>query len=113
MEPYNLGAIADYNNAIIESSYSDNASTGAQVDVTPSQANLVMNSVGVTSASVPAGSSDTFNYTVKNIGTDPASASTLGIYLSTDSTISTADTLLTTVSIPLLAAGATRAAASR
>ena len=106
---YYLGAIADYNNAIVESSYSDNASTGVQVDVTPApQANLVVSSVSVTSPSVLAGDSDTLNYTINNAGNATAAASTLGIYLSSDSTISTADTLITTVPIIALAAGASK-----
>ena len=47
----------------------------------------------------------TVSYRIDNIGTATAAASTTGIYLSTDSTITTSDTLLTTVSTPSLAAG--------
>ena len=45
-----------------------------------------------------------FSYTINNLGT-AAAASTTGIYLSTDSTITTSDTLLTTHATPALAAG--------
>ena len=102
-----MDAIADYNDAIAETDYNDNASTAVQVDVTPSQANLGISSVSGSSPSVPVGGNDTFSYTVKNMGTATATASTLGIYLSSDSTISTADTLITTVARPSLTAGAT------
>jgi len=41
-----------------------------------------------------------------NTGTSAAAASTAGLYLSTDGTINTSDTLFATISIPALAAGA-------
>jgi hypothetical protein len=42
----------------------------------------------------------TVSYRINDIGTGAAVASTTGIYLSSDSTITTADTLLTTVCVP-------------
>ena len=45
------------------------------------------------------------SYTINNIGSATAASSTTGIYLSTDATITTNDTLLTTVATPSLTAG--------
>jgi Ca2+-binding RTX toxin-like protein len=47
----------------------------------------------------------TFSYQVKNVGTDTAAASTVGIYLSTDTNLTTADLRIGTVAAPSLAAG--------
>jgi uncharacterized delta-60 repeat protein len=47
----------------------------------------------------------TISYTINNIGTAAAAGSTTGIYLSTDSTITTSDTLIATHATPALAGG--------
>jgi uncharacterized delta-60 repeat protein len=47
----------------------------------------------------------TISYTITNIGPAAAAASTTGIYLSTDSTITTSDTLIVTQATPALAGG--------
>jgi uncharacterized delta-60 repeat protein len=47
----------------------------------------------------------TISYTINNIGTGAAAGSTTGIYLSTDSTITTSDTLIATHATPALAGG--------
>ena len=47
----------------------------------------------------------TISYTINNIGTAAVAASTTGIYLSTDSTITTSDTLIATHLTPALAGG--------
>ncbi|HEV2563374.1 MAG TPA: NF038122 family metalloprotease [Rhizomicrobium sp.] len=52
-------------------------------------------------------SNTTLSFHINNTGTGSAAASTAGIYLSTDSTITTADTRINTHSTPSLAAGAT------
>jgi Ca2+-binding RTX toxin-like protein len=49
----------------------------------------------------------TLSFHINNTGSGTAAASTAGIYLSTDSTITTADTRINTHSTPSLAAGAT------
>jgi subtilase family serine protease len=49
---------------------------------------------------------------VRNQGTASAGASTLSFYLSADSTITTADTRLSNVSVTSLAAGASKALSS-
>ena len=53
---------------------------------------------------VQQGSDVTISYTVQNTGDSPAGASTAGIYLSSDSTITTGDTLLTSVGVGALGA---------
>ncbi|HEV2562012.1 MAG TPA: CARDB domain-containing protein, partial [Rhizomicrobium sp.] len=56
-----------------------------------------------TSASL---SGSTFSYHINNVGSSAAASSTAGIYLSTDSTITTSDTRINTHATPSLAAGA-------
>jgi CARDB/FG-GAP-like repeat/RTX calcium-binding nonapeptide repeat (4 copies) len=48
---------------------------------------------------------ETASYTISNIGAGSAGSSTTGIYLSTDSTITTSDTLLATHATPILFGG--------
>src|SRR5260221_2200157 len=55
------------------------------------------------STTLAAGATTTVTAIDLNIGSVAAPGSTAGIYLSTDSTITTADTLLTTVTSPGLA----------
>ena len=56
------------------------------------------------STTIAAGGSTSIDYWLVNFGKASASASTTGIYLSTDATITTSDTLLTTVGSTGLAA---------
>jgi Ca2+-binding RTX toxin-like protein len=67
-----------------------NRVSSAQPDLTAT--NLVLNDT-------------TVSYHITNVGTAAAAASTTGIYLSADTNINTADTLLTTFSTPSLTAG--------
>ncbi len=103
---YYIGAIADYNNAVSESNETNNPSTGVTVSVTaPSQADLdVYYTPSLSSSSVVKGGSVTIYYDVDNLGTGTAGSSTSGIYLSSDSTITTSDTLLTTDAVASIAA---------
>ena len=59
----------------------------------------------LSSSSVVAGGALTMYYDVDNDGAAAAGSSTSGIYLSTDSTISTSDTLLVTDAVASIAAG--------
>ena len=94
---YYYGAIADYNNAISESDYTDNTSGAAQVDVTPApKPNLV---VGAANINNPAGATSTMTIAVQNVGNLKSGASKVGIYESSDATITAADTLLSTASV--------------
>ena len=61
----------------------------------------------VSSTTIAAGGSTSVDFWVVNFGNAPAAGSTSGLYLSTDPTITTADTLLTTVVSPALTANGT------
>jgi serralysin len=63
----------------------------------------------VSSTTIAAGGSSSIDYWLVNLGKGAASASTTGIYLSTDATITTSDTLVTTVSSSALTANIARA----
>jgi subtilase family serine protease len=92
---YWLGAIADYANQISESNESNNASNAVQFTVTAAAVpDLQISTWNPSSTSGTAGGSLTVNYTVLNNGNGSAGASTAGIYLSSDSTITTGDQLL-------------------
>ncbi len=104
---YYIGAIADYNNAIAESNETNNPSVGVALTVAaPGQPDLDVNATPtLSSGSAAPGAAVTFNYKVDNFGSAAAGASTSGIYLSTDGTITTSDTLLTTDAVASIAAG--------
>ena len=59
----------------------------------------------LSSSSVVQGGNVTLSYRVDNIGSDVSVSSTSGIYLSSDNTITTTDTRLTTDAVQALAAG--------
>lgn len=59
----------------------------------------------LSSSTVVRGNSVTFSYDVDNLGVGNAGSSTTGIYLSTDSTITTADTFLTSDAVASILAG--------
>ncbi|MBI4651763.1 Ig-like domain-containing protein [Candidatus Desantisbacteria bacterium] len=101
---YYIGAIADYNNARKESDEINNALTGNTIDITSGVDAIVTALSGPSSGAT--GTSISITSTVKNQGIGTMSASTLGIYLSTDANITTSDTRLGTASITALAAGA-------
>ncbi len=93
---YYIFAVADYAHAIIEANESNNPSNGVALTITgqvlPDLDVLYLPTLSA--SSVAQGASVTLNYYVDNVGTGSAGGSTAGIYLSTDSTITTADTLL-------------------
>lgn len=100
---YYLGAIADYGNSRKETSETNNALTGSTIAVTPG-ADLLMTAVsGPTSAT--RGNTVSISTTVKNQGAGSAASFSVGIYLSTDATITTSDTRIGTRSISSLGAG--------
>ena len=67
----------------------------------PTQADLTVSNLALSIS--PASTAVSFH--INDIGTASAAASTAGVYLSTDSTITTSDTLLATISTPSLSAG--------
>ncbi|WLE97920.1 MAG: CARDB domain-containing protein [Candidatus Electrothrix communis] len=90
-----------------ESSTSNQCSTGVQITVAAKIPDLTVISPAVSDNTLTPGQSFTINATAKNQGTATANSSTLRYYRSTDATITTSDTQLTTDSIGSLAAGAT------
>ncbi|KAH2823484.1 hypothetical protein KXV85_001623, partial [Aspergillus fumigatus] len=104
---YYIGAIADYANQIAESDETDNTYNVAQITVTgaptPSLPNLSAQ-VFPSTSSVAAGATVSVNTLVVNYGSGPAAASSTRIYISTDNTITTSDTVLATIDTGVLAA---------
>ncbi len=106
---YYLGAIADYNNAVSEANELNNASYSVAIRVNaPAKSDLsIYSEAGYVSASnttVTAGGTTALSYYVVNWGANASPSSTTGVYLSSDTTITTADTLLTTSSLTGLTA---------
>ncbi len=105
---YYIGAIADYNNAITESNEANNSLTGLGITIGgPGLPDLNLNDVPyLNSSSVVSGDSVTLSYYVNNLlGNVVAGGSTSGIYLSTDSTITTSDTLVATDGVQSISSG--------
>ncbi|WP_354233461.1 CARDB domain-containing protein [Bradyrhizobium sp. I1.8.5] len=94
---YYIGGISDYNNQLTESNETNNTYNAVQVTVTaPAQPDL-SEYVAVNKTSVLAGDSLTVDAYNMNLGNAVAGPTTAAIYLSTDATITTSDTLLTTL----------------
>ena len=100
---YYIGAIADYNSTRAETNETNNALTGNTIVLTIG-ADLVMTAVSGP-ASGTKGTSIGISNTVKNQGTGGASSFTVGLYLSTDATITTTDLRIGTRSVSSLAVG--------
>ncbi len=100
---YYIGGIADYNNAVSESNESNNTYNTVAITVTAPAKPDLTEYVAVSNTTVAAGGSTTVSAYAMNIGYAVSPGSTAGIYLSTDATITTSDTLLTTVTSPGLA----------
>ncbi|MCK1359002.1 CARDB domain-containing protein [Bradyrhizobium sp. 199] len=108
---YYIGGIADYNNAISESNEANNNHNVTQITVTapaaPAQPDLTASFDSVSSTTIAPGGSTHVDFWVVNFGKAAAAPSTSGFYFSTDATITTADTFLTTVASPGLTANGT------
>src|SRR5712691_1807503 len=101
---YYLGAMADYNNQISETNESNNVWNVAQVTVTaPPQPDLT-GYLNMGNTMVMVSGNLTIDDYLVNFGPGMAPGSTTGFYLSTDSTITTSDRLLTTRTSPSLTA---------
>ncbi|MHC2397878.1 subtilase family serine protease [Bradyrhizobium barranii subsp. barranii] len=95
---YYVGGISDYTNQLSESNETNNTYNVVQVTVTaPPQPDL-SEYLAVNKTTVVAGTSLTVDAYNMNLGNAAAGPATAGIYLSTDATITTSDTLLTTIS---------------
>lgn len=105
---YYLGTIIDYEEVLTEFNEDNNIgciSPSANITIAGTPPDLQISSCGTSFSS--NGITFYSNVTVQNSGTDNANASTLGVYLSTNSTITTSDYLVETVSVPALSGGAT------
>jgi subtilase family serine protease len=99
---YYVMAVADGNNAVVETSETNNASPGVLVRVGP---DLIISAATVPS-SVVAGTTGTMNTTVLNQGGGvAAAAATTRFYLSTNLSLDASDVLVGSRSIGALAAG--------
>jgi uncharacterized repeat protein (TIGR01451 family) len=105
---YYVGVIADYVNTIFESSETNNTLLGTPVIIRPAADLVVGLLAGPTNACT--GKSISVSNVVMNIGTDSASATSVGIYLSTDTNVTTADFRLGARAIAVLAPGQTNSA---
>jgi CARDB len=105
---YYIGGVADSNNTIAESNETNNNHDATQITVTgPAQPDLTAAFDHVSNTTIAAGGSTSVDFWLVNFGKAAAAASTSGFYFSTDATITTADTLLTTVASPGLTANGT------
>ncbi|MFC1602766.1 CARDB domain-containing protein [Pseudomonadota bacterium] len=103
---YYLGVIADHTNQEPEVDEGNNTRT-AQIQV-QSTVDLVMTAVSTPDTNVSAGESITANFSITNEGTSATTTSSyVGIYLSTDTTITSADRFLTNQPVSGLAADET------
>jgi hypothetical protein len=96
---YYIGGISDNNGAVVESSGDNN--TYNTVKITVGQPSLTAY-VATNTTTVAAGTAFTVNLDDMNLGSFSAPPSTTALYISTDSTITSSDTLLKTVSAPNL-----------
>ncbi len=95
---YYIGVIADYNNAIAERNETNNPSEKLTLKVIdPIPCDLALVDVpALDGAWVLKGGTAVLTYRISNLVPDWSGPSVTGIYLSTDSTITTSDALLTT-----------------
>jgi subtilase family serine protease len=97
---YYIGVISDADNQVTESNENNNASIGTAFTVPTPLPDFVADHVALSSNSVFAGGGVTVFWRTANIGNTGAAPGNVRVYLSTDNVITTADTLLTTVSMP-------------
>ena len=104
---YRLLVVADDLNELEETSETNNvaASTVLLNIAPPSHPDLVIESVGFSPASVEAGQTITVSDVVRNDGLEPSSSFRVGIYLSADALVTTADLLIGQRSVSSLAVG--------
>lgn len=94
---YYIGGIADYNNQLGERDETNNTYNVAQITVTAAGHPDLSEYVAMDKTTVAAGSGVTVDAYNMNLGNAVAGPTTAGIYISADATITTSDTLLTTI----------------
>jgi uncharacterized repeat protein (TIGR01451 family) len=102
---YFVGAIADYAAAFPESDETNNAAVGNLIEVAIGP-EFVMSEVTGPSTGAQ-GSSITITNVVSHVGCGDAPAASVGLYLSPDANITTADTRIGTRGVPAMLAGTT------
>jgi subtilase family serine protease len=105
---YYIGVIADYSNYVTESDETNNALAGNQITVIGPD--LSMAAVNGPASSFNGGTITVSNTVAAAAGGGRGGGFYVGIYLSTDNVITTADTLIGTRSVNSLAPGASSAA---
>lgn len=106
---YYVLAELDASNTLSDVNRANNTvATSTPISVTAPSPDLVMSDVATTTTHIPWKGSLDVSASVKNIGVDPVGATTVSFYLSSDTVVDAADTVLCTVSISGgVAAGAT------
>src|SRR4029079_19000144 len=94
---YYIGGIADYANQLSESNEGNNTYNVVQVTVTAPQQPDLSEYVAVSAATIAAGGNVTIDAYNMNLVIGVAGLSTDRIYISSDSTITTSDTVLATL----------------
>lgn len=94
---YYIGGIADYNNQISERNETNNTYNVVQITVTAAGHPDLSEYVAVDKTTVAAGGGLSLDAYNMNLGNAVAGPTAAGIYISTDATITTSDTLLTTL----------------
>ncbi|UYZ62914.1 CARDB domain-containing protein [Hymenobacter weizhouensis] len=93
--------VADYQSIVQESNEANNTAA-VPIVVAPPSLDLVVQQAQLNQSTVAAGATLSSTAYVVNQGNTTAQSSSLGIYLSTDATLSTNDQLLTAVTVPQL-----------
>ena len=94
---YYIGGIADHNNQISESNEGNNTYNVVQVTVTAPQQPDLSEYVAVSTTTIAAGGSVTIDAYNMNLGNGVSGLSTDRIYISSDATMTTSDTVLATL----------------
>ena len=105
---YYWGYILDVDSDVEEASESNNARTCNQITIQEDLPDLEATSVSTSSSSAIMGDTITVQYRIDNIGTDSSGSFYWKLYLSTDSTITTADTYVDEFSESSISGGSYR-----
>ncbi|MBI3812046.1 MAG: fibronectin type III domain-containing protein [Nitrospirae bacterium] len=92
--PFYLQANADYTNTVPESIENNNTFTNTSGIITISPPDLIITATSFTPSSLTRPATLSITFTVKNQGPSAASSFRVGLYLSTDNVITTADKLI-------------------
>lgn len=111
--PNTVGTFVGSVTVIDANAGTDSDATSVVISDTPPNVDLVMTAVSTKATNVRTGRNITVSYTVKNQGlAATTSGTTVGVYLSTDATITTGDILIGNQVVSSLAAGASLGASA-